>query len=109
MGGVAACHPSGDLYFLLTDYPTLGTVAKLHTSSYQSIRELHAALEDIRSATGGRLMGVRVKLFVRPEKNAYTDREGNRKSGTKHVLGRELVIDITRQLPSRTIEAANAF
>ncbi len=40
------CHPSGDLYFLLADYPTLGTICKLHTSSYQSIRELHAALED---------------------------------------------------------------
>lgn len=100
------CHPSGDLYFLLADYPTLGTICKLHTSSYQSIRELHAALSDIRSVTGGRLMGVKLKLFVRPEKNAYTDREGNRKSGTKHVLGLELAIDNVRQLPAT---AADAF
>jgi hypothetical protein len=103
------CRPSGDLYFILADYPTLGTICKLHTSSYQSIRELYAALEDIRSATGGRLMGLRVKLFVRPEKNAYKDREGNRKSGTKHVLGLELAVNNVRQLPSQTIDAKDAF
>jgi Recombination directionality factor-like len=103
------CHPSGDLYFLLADYPTLGTICKLHTSSYQSIRELHAALEDIRNVTGGRLMGLKLKLFVRPEKNAYLDREGNRKSGTKHVLGLELAIDNVRQLPAAAVEASDAF
>lgn len=103
------CRPSGDLYFILADYPTLGTICKLHTSSYQSIRELYAALEDIRSATGGRLMGLRVKLFVRPEKNAYKDKQGNRKSGTKHVLGLELAVTNVRQLPSQTIDANDVF
>jgi hypothetical protein len=103
------CHPSGDLYFLLAEYPTLGTICKLHTSSYQSIRELYAALEDIRSATGGRLMGLRVKLFVRPEKNAYRDREDNRKSGTKHVLGMELAMNSKRQLAALAVDAGDAF
>lgn len=103
------CHPSGDLYFLLADYPTLGTICKLHTSSYQSIREVYAALEDIRSATGGRLMGLRVRLFVRAEKNVYKDKQGNRKSGTKHVLGLELAVNNVRQLAAPTIDAPDVF
>jgi hypothetical protein len=49
---------------------------------------------------------LKLKLFVRPEKNAYIDRDGNRKSGTKHVLGLELAIDHVRQLPS---PAGDAF
>lgn len=103
------CHPSGDLYFLLADFPTLGTICKLHTSSYQSIREVYAALEDIRSATGGRLLGLRVKLFVRAEKNAYKDRQGNRKSGTKHVLGLELAVNNVQQLAAPTVDAPDVF
>jgi hypothetical protein len=54
-------------------------------------------------------MGLRVKLFVRPEKNAYKDQQGNRKSGTKHVLGLELAVNNIRQLPSQTIDANDAF
>ena len=103
------CRPSGDLYFLLADFPTLGTICKLHTSSYQSIREIYAALEDIRNATGGRLMGLRVKMFVRPEKNAYTDKKGSRMSGTKHVVGLELATNDIKQLVGQTIEASDAF
>jgi hypothetical protein len=103
------CRPSGDLYFLLADYPTLGTICKLHTSSYQSIRELYAALQDMRGVTGGRLMGLKVKLLVRPEKNAYVDHQGDRKSGTKHVLGLELAIDNVRQLPAPNAETSDAF
>lgn len=102
------CRPSGDLYFLLADYPTLGTICKLHTSSYQSIREIYAALEDIRNYTDGRLNGLHVKLFVRPEKNAYRDSEGNRRSGTKHVLGLELAVNHLggkAPLPSEASEA----
>jgi Recombination directionality factor-like len=102
------CHPSGDLYFLLVDYPTLGTICKLHTSSYQSIREIYAALEDFRNHTNGRLNGLRVKLFVRPEKNAYRDNQGNRRSGTKHVLGLELAVSDVPPLAGRAPAVAEA-
>jgi hypothetical protein len=102
------CRPSGDLYFLLADYPTLGTICKLHTSSYQSIREIYAALEDIRNHTNGRLTGLRVKLFVRPEKNAYKDDQGNRKSGTKHVLGLELTANHVKQLANQALPTSEA-
>jgi len=104
------CRPSGDLYFLLADYPTLGTICKLHTSSYQSIREIYAALETIRNVTGGRLKGLRLKLFVRAEKNTYTDKKRNsRMTGTKHVLGLELITGDVKQLQGQTIEAVDAF
>lgn len=104
------CRPSGDLYFLLADYPTLGTICKLHTSSYQSIREIYAALETIRNVTGGRLKGLRLRLFVRAEKNTYTDKKRNsRMSGTKHVLGLELITSEVKQLQGQTIEAVDAF
>jgi hypothetical protein len=103
------CRPSGDLYFLLADYPTLGTICKLHTSSYQSIREIYTALKDIHGVTGGRLTGLKLKLFVRPEKNAYLDRQGARKNGTKHVLGLELAIDNMHQLPAPNAQASDAF
>lgn len=104
------CRPSGDLYFLLADYPTLGTICKLHTSSYQSIREIYAALETIRNVTGGRLKGLRIRLFVRAEKNTYTDKKRNsRMSGTKHVLGLELITSEVKQLQGQTIEAVDAF
>jgi hypothetical protein len=97
------CRPSGDLYFLLADYPTLGTICKLHTSSYQSIRETYAALQDIRNHTDGRLIGLRVKLFVRPEKNTYTDNQGTRKTGTKHVLGLELAAKHVKRLGGQAL------
>lgn len=104
------CRPSGDLYFLLADYPTLGTICKLHTSSYQSIREIYTALDDIRNVTGGRLKGLRLKLFVRAEKNTYTDKKrGSRMSGTKHVLGLELMTSGAKQLMGPIIEAVDAF
>ncbi len=85
--GEGRCRPSGDLYFLLADYPAFGTVAKIHTSSYQSIREMYAALQDIRNYANGHLAGLHVRLSVRTEKSVYRDDEGNRQFGTKQVLG----------------------
>lgn len=85
----AACKPSADLYFMLADFPTLGTICRIHTSSYQSIRQIYSALQDLRAVTGGRLMGVRCKLFVQPARNVF-EQGGVEKTGTKFVLGLEL-------------------
>lgn len=86
------CKPSGDLYFILADFPSLGTICKLHTTSFQSIGEVRTALEDLRSVTGGRLLGVKVKLTVRIEKNVFSDKKkgGARTTSTKHVVGLKL-------------------
>jgi hypothetical protein len=76
------CKPGGDLRFVLADFPRLGSVCRIHTSSYRSIRQIHSALEEIQTFTGGRLAGITAKLVVRPEEAAYFDRKENRKKTT---------------------------
>ncbi|MGH9350835.1 MAG: hypothetical protein ACRD2G_01520, partial [Terriglobia bacterium] len=76
------CKPSGDLRFVLADFPRLGSVCRIHTSSYRSIRQIHSALEEIQTFTGGRLAGITAKLVVRPEQATYFDRKENRKKTT---------------------------
>ena len=44
-----------------------GSVCRIHTSSYRSIRQIHSALQEIQTFTGGRLAGITGKLVVRPE------------------------------------------
>lgn len=105
------CKPSGDLYFILADYPTLGTICKLHTTSFQSIAEIRSALEDLRSVTGGRLMGVRVKLTVRIEKNVFTPKKAGavRQTSTKYVVGLQLDAADVRQLTASLSENMALF
>lgn len=102
------CKPSADLYFMLADFPSLGTACRLHTSSYQSIREIYSALTDLKQMMGGRLMGLPVKLFVRPEKNVY-EQGGQKKTGTKYVLGLELRGDSLPALLENVTESAKVF
>jgi hypothetical protein len=103
-----ACAPSADLYFMLNDFPTLGTICRIHTGSYQSIRQIYSALQDLHRITGGRLMGVRAKLFVAPDKNVY-EANGKTQSGTKWVLGLELAASDLPKLAEKMIETAKVF
>jgi hypothetical protein len=73
------CKPSGDLRFVLADFPRLGSVCRIHTCSYRSIRQIHSALQEIQTFTGGRLAGITAKLTVRPEEATYFDRKEKRK------------------------------
>jgi hypothetical protein len=104
------CKPSGDLYFILADFPRLGSVCRLHTTSYRSIRQIHSALEQIRTVTGGRLAGIRCKLVVRPEKSAYVDpKDSKKKSTTIFALNIELSADDMRSLIGKMTEHAKLF
>jgi len=103
------CKPSADLYFMLADFPSLGTACRLHTSSYQSIREIYSALTDLKNMMGGRLLGLPVKLFVRPEKNVYTGKDGKDKTGTKYVLGLEIRADSLTKMLENVTESAKVF
>ena len=103
-----SCKPSADLYFMLADFPTLGTACRLHTSSYQSIREVYSALTDLRNMMGGRLLGLPVKLFVRPEKNVY-EQNGQKKTGTKYILGLEIRADSLTKMLENVTESAKVF
>ena len=73
------CKPGGDLRFVLADFPRLGSVCRIHTCSYRSIRQIHSALQEIQTFTGGRLAGITAKLTVRPEEATYFDRKEKRK------------------------------
>jgi Recombination directionality factor-like len=84
------CKPSGDLYFILEKFPTLGAVCRLHTSSYRSIRNLSNGLMQIQRFNGGRLAGIKAVLKATPEKIWYADRNGTRHSSVVHILSLEM-------------------
>jgi hypothetical protein len=67
---------------VLADFPRLGSVCRIHTCSYRSIRQIHSPLQEIQTFTGGRLAGITVKLTVRPEEDPFFDRKEKRKKTT---------------------------
>ncbi len=104
------CKPSGDLRFILADFPRLGSICRIHTSSYRSIRQVHSALQEIQSLTGGRLAGLTAKLVVRPEQTAYFDsKERRRKSTTIWALSLEVAGKDMRKLAANLTENARVF
>lgn len=84
------CRPSGDLYFMLEKFPTLGAVCRLHTSSYRSIRNLSNGLMQIRRFNGGSLTGIKAVLKATPERIWYNDKDGFRHSSVAHILSLEI-------------------
>ncbi len=84
------CKPSGDLYFILEKFPTLGAMCRFHTSSYRSIRNLSNGLTQIRRFNGGRLAGIKALLKATPEKVWYSDRNGTRHSSVVYILSLEM-------------------
>jgi hypothetical protein len=104
------CKPSGDLRFVLADFPRLGSVCRIHTSSYRSIRQIHSALEEIQTFTGGRLAGITSKLVIRPEEVAYFDRkEKRKKTASIWALSLEVEGDDMRKLIANLTENARLF
>lgn len=104
------CKPSGDLRFVLADFPRLGSVCRIHTSSYRSIRQIHSALQEIQVFTGGRLAGLTAKLVVRPEEAAYMDpKEKRKKSTTIWALSLEVDGRDMKKLAASLTENARVF
>ena len=104
------CKPSGDLRFVLADFPRLGSVCRIHTSSYRSIRQIHSALEEIQTFTGGRLAGITSKLVIRLEKVTYFDRkEKRKKTASIWALSLEVEGDDMRKLIANLTENARLF
>ena len=84
------CRPSGDLYFMLERFPVFGTICRLHTSSYRSVRNLSTGLMQIRRLNGGRLTGVKAILKASPERVSYVDRDGTRHTSVAYILSFEI-------------------
>ncbi len=104
------CKPSGDLRFVLADFPRLGSVCRIHTSSYRSICQIHSALEEIQTFTGSRLAGITAKLVVRPEQATYFDRKEQRKKTTTiWALSLEVDGDDIRKLVANLTGNARLF
>ena len=104
------CKPSGDLRFVLADFPRLGSVCRIHTTSYRSIRQIHSALEEIQTFTAGRLAGLTAKLVVRPEETAYFDsKEKCKRSTTIWALSLEVAGEDMRKLVSNLTANARVF
>ena len=104
------CKPSGDLRFVLADFPRLGSVCRIHTCSYRSIRQIHSALQEIQTFTGGRLAGITAKLTVRPEEATYFDRKEKRKKTSPiWALSLEVEGDDMRKLIANLTENARLF
>ena len=104
------CKPNGDLRFVLADFPRLGSVCRIHTCSYRSIRQIHSALQEIQTFTGGRLAGITAKLTVRPEEATYFDRkEKRKKTSSIWALSLEVEGDDMRKLIANLTENALLF
>jgi hypothetical protein len=104
------CKPAGDPRFVLADFPRLGSVCRIHTSSYRSIRQIHSALQEIQTFTGGRLAGITAKLAVRPEEATYFDRKEKRKK-TSSIWALSLEVEgyDMRKLIANLTENARLF
>jgi hypothetical protein len=100
------CKPSGDLYFILEKFPTLGAICRLHTSSYRSIRNLSNGLMQIRRLNGGRLTGIRATLKASPERIPYSDRDGTRHTSVAYILSLEIGGTDLRSLVASMTEPA---
>jgi hypothetical protein len=98
------------LLFVLADFPRLGSVYRVHTTSYRSIRQIHSALKEIQIFTAGRLAGLTAKLVVRPEEATYFDpREKRKKSTTIWALSLEVDGEDMRKLVSNLTANARVF
>jgi hypothetical protein len=104
------CKPGGDLRFVLADFPRLGSVCRIHTCSYRSIRQIHSALQEIQTFTGGRLAGITAKLTVRPEEATYFDRKEKRKrTASIWALSLEVEGEDMQKLIANLTENARLF
>ena len=103
------CKPSGDLRFVLQSFPRLGSICRIHTSSYRSVRQIHSALQEIQQFTGGRLAGLTASLIVRPEEGIYRDKDGKKKSTTIWALSLEVHGPDMKKLMGNLTENAQVF
>ena len=105
----ARCKPSGDLRFMLADFPQLGAIARLHTTSYRSLRQIHSALQQVQTITGGRLAGIRAALVVQAEKTLYLGNDHARHSTVVPILSLQIKAEGMKTLIGKMVETAQLF
>lgn len=80
----------GVLRFSIPDVTGLMTLAEISTTSRRSMKNLYAGIQLARSITGGHLVGIPLRLAVRPTKGKYLDPKTKTKKSTTFY---ELVLD----------------
>jgi len=106
------CGPSGDLYFILEKFPSLGAICRLHTGGKTSVPNLSNAVAQLHSWNGGRLKGVKATLKVTPEMRWHPGRIGGWETSVVPILSLEiggttlesLITDMTE--PARLLRKA---
>ena len=99
-----SCKPNGTFYFVLEDFPKLGEVCKLHTTSYNSVRNMFSSLEQFQTIFGGRLSGLKCNLVVHPQPITY-ERKGKKAKTTAHILNLEITPDSASDMRSLVASA----
>jgi len=97
--GKDRCKISGRLNFVIDGAPGVGGVWTLRTTSWNTVSGILASLDFLRSATGGRLAGIPLRMALRA-KSATTPKG---QSATVYVVSIEYPGDMA-ELQQRTLE-----
>lgn len=100
----SACHPGGDLKFQLAQNIRVGGTAFFHTSGMRSISHIFSSLERIKTLTGGRLVGIPLKMVLRPYKTKH-----NGQPATQYGVSLEFRAEDIESLRKNLIEQAFKF
>ena len=103
------CGPSGDLYFILEKFPSLGAICRLHTGSKTSVPNLSNAVAQLHSWNGGRLRGVKATLKVTPEMRWHPGRIGGWETSVVPILSLEIGGTTLESLITDMTEPARMF
>jgi len=103
------CGPSGDLYFILEKFPSLGAICRLHTGGKTSVPNLSNAVAQLHSWNGGRLKGVKAILKVTPEMRWHPGKSGGWETSVVPILSLEIGGTTMEGLMAKMTEPARLF
>jgi Recombination directionality factor-like len=103
------CGPSGDLYFILEQFPSLGAICRLHTGGKTSVPNLSNAVAQLHSWNGGRLKGVKAVLKVTPEMRWHPGKSGGWETSIVPILSLEIGGTTLESLITNMTEPARVF
>lgn len=95
------CKPGGDLKFQLARNIRVGGTAYFHTTGYRSIAQIFSSLFRLKSLTGDRLVGIPLKMVLRPYKTTH-----NGQAATQYGVGLEFRAEDIEALRRNLIEQA---
>lgn len=98
------CKPGGDFKFQLACNIRVGGTAYFHTTGFRSISSIFSSLHRVRTLTGGRLMGIPLKMCLRPFRTNH-----NGQAATHYAVALEFRAPDPVTLSKRLMESVWAF